>query len=63
MISKTDAKRIATDAEIAIDALTSLTYCVRTGGELHENYLREKVRCAQSCLDFMKSFYEENANE
>lgn len=63
MISKTDAKRIATDAEIALDAMASLIYCNLSGGELHEIYLREKVRVAQDCLDFMKSFYEGNGDE
>ncbi len=61
MINKFDAKRIAGDAEIAIEALTSLVYDgALTGRELHENYLREKVRVAQDCLDFMKTFYEED---
>lgn len=60
MINKVDTKRIAGDAAIAIDALTSLVYGVCTDSELHENYLREKVRVAQGCLDFMKTFYEED---
>lgn len=56
LINKRDAQRIAADADIAIDCLLGITY---SADNLHPEYLREKVECAQRCLDFMKHFYTE----
>lgn len=55
MITGYDARRIADDCAIAIDALMAIEgECHR--GIVHESYLAEKVRKAQSCLAFLEGF-------
>lgn len=58
MVNEFDAKRIANDAEIAINSLQAIICCANEG-YLHESYLREKARIVKSCIEFMQSFYEE----
>ena len=58
MIKEQDGARIAIDAGIAIGALEAIANVAREQGQIHENYLREKVTTAQYCIDFIKSFCE-----
>lgn len=55
LVDKLNAKRITEDCYIAIDALQAIQ---TSQNYLHISYLKEKVSIVQSCLDFMKSFYE-----
>jgi hypothetical protein len=54
MISKEDQYRIQVDAVLAIDALRS----IEDADELHPNYIREKIRVAKRCVEFIESFIE-----
>lgn len=55
IVDHRDAKRITEDCYVAIDALRAIQ---TSQSYLHISYLKEKVSIVQSCLDFMKSFYE-----
>ena len=57
IIGEIDCRRIAADAQIAIDCLNAL-HKVAHNGILHTGYVAEKARAAQRCLDFIKSFVE-----
>lgn len=55
MIDKYDATRIADDAMIAADALSSIIECK---DHLHPNYIKEKIRVVKNCVEFIESFCE-----
>ncbi len=59
VVNKTDCIRIADDAWIAIDCLRALYEVAHEDGMLHTSYIAEKTKVAQNCLDFIKSFVEE----
>ena len=59
MISKEDRYRIQVDAAIVIDALKS----IENADELHPSYLKEKVRVAKNCIEFINSFIEETEHD
>ncbi len=56
MISEANSKRIAEDARLAIDALSSI---VNSSPHLHQNYLKEKLSLVEHCTKFMKNFVKE----
>lgn len=53
MIKRSDAKRIAEDANIAISNLKAI---LMSQSNLHSDYLKEKLRIVRSCLEFMEVF-------
>ena len=55
MIKGDDAKRIREDAWLAIDSLNAILY---SSDQIHTEYLKEKILAIESCLRFMRSFYE-----
>ena len=56
MIDEMNSKRIAEDARLAIDALSSI---VNSSPHLHQNYLKEKLSLVEHCTKFMKNFVKE----
>ena len=52
MINEVDTKRIRDDAYIDCDALQALMYAP----SLHEDYIKEKLDIARSCIKFIEHF-------
>lgn len=57
-ISLEDQKIIEGDANIAVDRLESIIYCCMDGN-LHPNYIKEKISVVKSCIEFIESFVGE----
>ncbi len=53
IIPEREAKRIAEDAGLAIDALCSIK---DSSSYLHQNYLKEKLSVVKRCVAFMEHY-------